>query len=162
MITHLLFDFNNVILFADGPSEDIVGTLSTKVAVPGSHTGFFYLNQELLNHIKQIKDDGISTAILSASEYSLYQPSVQEIISPYFDQIFLSKELGLPKDLPASYMKTAEKMGVDVSNVLFIDDKLDNCNAAEAAGMSVIHYQSNHDLFKAFEKFLTLQLIKVS
>lgn len=162
MITHLLFDFNNVILFAEQPSADIVGSPITEVVVPESRSGIFYLNQQLLNFIAQAQRSNIKTAILSASEYSLYRPAVQQIIKPYFNQIFLSKDLGWPKDLPATYSKTAKQLKTEVGNVLFIDDKLTNCTAAELAGMQVIHYQDNQSFFNAVRNDETLQLIKVS
>lgn len=57
-----------------------------------------------------------------------------------FDAAVLSSEEGLVKPEVAIYQHTAEKLGVAPEHCLMIDDRQENCDGAEAAGMQSILY----------------------
>jgi len=52
-----------------------------------------------------------------------------------FDVIVSSKELGIPKPAPDSYLHTAKQLGIDVEHCLVLEDSITGVTAAKAAGM---------------------------
>lgn len=150
MIKVLLFDFARVILF---PKHE---TLSTLGALYAQQSGaeLFFLNTELLNFIKTQRDN-YTTAILTNSA-SILAPGTlyRQQMEAYFDQIFLSKELGLSKDQPACYLKVAELLAVEPSEILFTDDSGSKCQAATEAGLKVILFESTDQYLREVAKVL--------
>jgi putative hydrolase of the HAD superfamily len=59
-----------------------------------------------------------------------------------------SHSLNLAKPEPAIYRHAAEGLRTPPENILFIDDRIENIEAALAAGMQAIHYTTHN----AFEK----------
>jgi len=57
-----------------------------------------------------------------------------------FDDIILSFEERMAKPTEALFKKVIEKIGEPGEEILFIDDKVSNCNAAERAGMQPMHF----------------------
>jgi putative hydrolase of the HAD superfamily len=58
-----------------------------------------------------------------------------------------SHALNLAKPEPAIYRHAAEGLRTPPENILFIDDRIENIEAALAAGMQAIHY-TTHDAFE--------------
>lgn len=150
----LLFDFNNLLLFQSKATAEAASANIVEIEIPGAYSPLFYLNQELLEYIKQHKEN-YKTVILSASEFTLDQPIVKEAVQPYFEQILMAKEYGWAKDIPASYKAAAEELKVDPEEILFTDDKTSNIEAAQAAGITSIHFENNKQFIAALEKALT-------
>ncbi len=63
-----------------------------------------------------------------------------------FDHTTWSHRLRTAKPDPAIYRHAAEGLGVSPFNILFIDDKLENIEAARNAGMQTVQY-STHEAF---------------
>lgn len=63
-----------------------------------------------------------------------------------FDEVVLSGEENLAKPHPAIFTLIAARLGVEPSRCLMIDDIAENCEGAEIAGMSAIHFTSNAQL----------------
>lgn len=70
-----------------------------------------------------------------------------------FDATVLSYEIKIMKPDPLAYEAIANKLGVDVSECLFIDDQPYYCEAAEVVGMLAIHYQDNVQLRESLKKY---------
>lgn len=63
-----------------------------------------------------------------------------------FDEVVLSGEEGITKPSVAIFELMAERLGLDPSECLMIDDIAENCAGAGAAGMQAIHFQDNQQL----------------
>ncbi|GAA5004335.1 HAD family phosphatase [Pseudoluteimonas lycopersici] len=62
-------------------------------------------------------------------------------LSPLFDgRVFCSAEFGAGKPDPAIFLRSAERLGVSPGDILFIDDKAANAEAARHVGMDALHY----------------------
>jgi putative hydrolase of the HAD superfamily len=62
-------------------------------------------------------------------------------LSPLFDGgVFCSAEFGVGKPDPAIFLRSAERLGLPPSAILFIDDKVANAEAASGVGMDALHY----------------------
>jgi putative hydrolase of the HAD superfamily len=57
-----------------------------------------------------------------------------------FDTVIFSHRLKLAKPEREIYQKAAEGLQTQAANILFVDDRADNCAGARAAGMQVIQY----------------------
>ena len=58
-----------------------------------------------------------------------------------FDDVVISSEVGMIKPHPEIYALAAGRLGVDVSEVVMVDDNGGNCEGAVAAGMAAILYK---------------------
>lgn len=71
-----------------------------------------------------------------------------------FDEIVLSYQVGLVKPDPGIYRLIAERLGVEVSECIFIDDQERYCKAAREIGMQAIHYQNLAQMKRELEAIL--------
>ena len=63
-----------------------------------------------------------------------------------FDQLIISAEEGITKPDPRVYRLAAERLGVEPSQAVFVDDFIENVEGARAVGMAAIHYQPGLDV----------------
>ncbi|WP_327090813.1 HAD-IA family hydrolase [Nonomuraea sp. NBC_01738] len=63
-----------------------------------------------------------------------------------FDAVVSSAKVGVAKPDARIYEIAAETAGAEPGRCLFIDDRLDNVEAARALGMTGIHYRTIDDL----------------
>lgn len=62
-------------------------------------------------------------------------------VSRYLPWTFVSCEMGVRKPDLAAYLGPAQRLGVNPSSCLFIDDRPVNCDAARRAGMDAIVFR---------------------
>jgi putative hydrolase of the HAD superfamily len=102
------------------------------------------LNAPMLEWARHLQRAGIRTGILSnmpdAVEAGL-RARHQWIDT--FDHNTWSHALNLAKPEPAIYLHAAEGLRTAPENILFLDDRLENINAALAVGMQAIHYTTH-------------------
>jgi len=63
-------------------------------------------------------------------------------IADAFDEIIISAEVGIAKPDPRIYALALERLGVDAGEAVFVDDFIENIQAAQAAGLRGIHFRS--------------------
>ncbi|HEX6462405.1 MAG TPA: HAD family phosphatase [Candidatus Saccharimonadales bacterium] len=63
-----------------------------------------------------------------------------------FNAVVLSSEEGIAKPNPIIFERAADRLGVNPSQCLFIDDLPENCAGAEAVGMKTILFKDNHSV----------------
>ena len=84
-------------------------------------------------------------------------PGVRAFHQPYingdtFDTILYSSEEGIAKPDPAIYRRCLERLRVAPDEAVFVDDVLENVEAARALGMAGLHFQKGTDVQAEFEK----------
>jgi putative hydrolase of the HAD superfamily len=133
---------------ADGAG--IVLTSSQLTELIAADTDFWStLNPPMLDWAKRLQRAGVPTGILSnmpdAMEAGLRarHPWLEA-----FDHHTWSHSLNLAKPEPAIYLHAIEGLRTPPANILFIDDRTENIDAALAIGMQAIRYTSHH----AFEQ----------
>jgi putative hydrolase of the HAD superfamily len=101
-------------------------------------------NQPMIDWAASLQHNGIRTGILSnigdAMETGI-RARFEWIDT--FDHHTFSHRLGIAKPDPAIYSYAAEGLGVPAGEILFIDDREPNIEAARAAGMIAIRYASH-------------------
>lgn len=71
-------------------------------------------------------------------------------MSSYFDHAFYSHEMGSRKPEPQIYQMVIDQKQLNPARTLFIDDKLENVNAAAALGIKVHHLTDRDSLLGLF------------
>lgn len=106
------------------------------------------LNPPMIDWAQRLQRAGIRIGILSN------MPDAMEIglraLHPWieaFDHHTWSHAVNLAKPEPAIYRHAAEGLATPPANILFIDDRAENIEAALAAGMQAIQY-TTHDAFE--------------
>ncbi|MDR3741330.1 MAG: HAD family phosphatase [Terracidiphilus sp.] len=110
----------------------------------------------------RLKERGLKTAILSNMGDSV----LESILKTYawisnFDVLVWSYQLRMAKPFPAIYQHTLAQLEVDAGQTLFVDDRLENVEAARALGMQAVQFSTverlRHDLIAAgFDRDLPL------
>lgn len=99
-------------------------------------------NSDMYEIVEQIKARNISVALLSNIDmrlsklirgFGLYEP---------FAPCLLSCEMGVEKPSPEAYKILLDTLGLSAVDVVFIDDKKENIEAAKSIGIDAIWFES--------------------
>jgi putative hydrolase of the HAD superfamily len=92
-----------------------------------------------------------NTNALHIVEVSRALKKVSDVaLGTYFQQVFLSHEIGKRKPHPETFLWTCNQMGFAPKDVLFIDDSPQHIEGAQAAGLQTYFYQSDTDFYAFF------------
>lgn len=107
------------------------------------------INEDTLNLIRELKENGHTLAILSnmVTETLVYLQNNTSFIG-YFDYPYFSCELNMIKPNPGLYQYILDDMKTEAHNCIFIDDLAVNCEAAEKTGMQVIQFRNVKQLWR--------------
>lgn len=61
----------------------------------------------------------------------------------HFQKVYCSSQLGMRKPEPEAFRAILKDMGVEASQVVFLDDLKENIEAARALGLTTIHFQES-------------------
>jgi putative hydrolase of the HAD superfamily len=79
-------------------------------------------------------------------------------IADAFDQIFISAEMGLAKPDPRIYQAAAAELEKEPSEILFVDDFIENVQAARKVGWNAIHFRSREGALAELAEYLDSEL----
>ena len=120
----------------DMKKEDII-TLAGRYA----YDDYVYrieAKQTVVDALRVLKARGDSLNLLTASPHAVLDPCLKRIgIYDLFDNVWSCDDFNTSKADPAIYHMAAERMGVPVERVLFLDDNYNADKTAAAAGMTV-------------------------
>ncbi len=106
--------------------------------------------QYKLDLILSLRSKGYKTYMLSNTNDSHWKHIEKNNfplpVNHYFDDIFLSQELGLAKPGDEIYLEVLRRIGCNAEDCLFIDDSQANCDAAERLGIKAIKYEIGTEL----------------
>lgn len=92
----------------------------------------------VISVLQELKRRGSSLNVLTASPHLAMDPCLKRLgIFDWFDHAWSCEDFGLNKANPEIYRCAAEKLGVSVGDVLFLDDNPNADKAAREAGMKV-------------------------
>lgn len=108
------------------------------------------LDRELIDLLRSLRGR-YRTALLSNAWDDLRQVLTERWgISDAFDEVIISAEVGLAKPDPRIYHLTAQRLGVEPQQAVFVDDMPRNVQAAREQGMHAIQFidsaQTRRDL----------------
>ena len=88
--------------------------------------------------LEQLKARGCSLNVLTASPHITLDPCLKRLeLYDLFDHVWSCDDFGTTKADPNIYKMAAERLGVTVDEVLFLDDNLNADMTAKTAGMKV-------------------------
>ena len=88
--------------------------------------------------VRALRDKGVKVGLVTAATIGRILPCLaRNGMTGYFNLILNCDHVGLPKTDPAIYRMAAERLGVSVDDVIFVDDNLGADQTAKAAGMVV-------------------------
>jgi len=106
--------------------------------------------------VKRIKAAGIPTGLVSNSLGSGRYD--REAFPELFDGVVISGEVGFHKPQPEIFRMGAESIGVAPADCVFVDDLRENCEGAEAVGMTAILHRGAEKTLPELERLLGLEL----
>jgi putative hydrolase of the HAD superfamily len=95
--------------------------------------------ESMVDAVRQIRASGTQTGLVSNSWSTAHYD--RELLAELFDQVVISAEVGLHKPQPEIYLLAAERLEVEPAECLFVDDLKENCDGAEAVGMTAIRHR---------------------
>jgi epoxide hydrolase-like predicted phosphatase len=96
--------------------------------------------ESMVDAVKTIRAGGLLTGLVSNSWSTAHYD--RGLLAELFDEVVISAEVGLHKPQPEIYRLAAERLEVQPSQCLFVDDLRENCEGAEAVGMTAIRHRS--------------------
>jgi epoxide hydrolase-like predicted phosphatase len=104
-------------------------------------------NEPMIELMRELRDGGLRMALLTNNVreweplWRAKLPDVDEIFEVVVDSAFV----GMRKPEPEIYTLTLERLGggIGPEECLFLDDIEVNCKAAEALGMTAVHFRDN-------------------
>ncbi len=116
---------------------------------------YLRLDTKLVDMIKQLKDGGYKTVLLSNANHTFFDRKIYPTFPQFkdiFDEIIISSQVGMVKPEPDIFLYTLEKTNTKPEEALFIDDSKSNVEAAMKLGINGYLYTNSDD----FISFLRL------
>ena len=102
---------------------------------------YFYnipAKSNVIKVLKELKEKGYSLNVLTASPHITLDACLKRLeIFDLFDNVWSCEDFATTKADPKIYKSVAEKLNVNVNDVLFLDDNLNADITAKTAGMKV-------------------------
>lgn len=94
--------------------------------------------KNVIETLKKLKAQGADLNVLTASPHQTLDPCLRRLgLFDIFTNVWSCDDFGTTKADPEIYKMAAQRLGVSVSEVLFIDDNLNADKTAKQAGMTV-------------------------
>lgn len=122
-------------------AERLVTTTGGKVRADGLLTRMLSASRPvaaMYEVLRELRRDGVRTALLSNSWGSHGYP--RQDFPALFDAVVISGEVGMRKPEARIFTHTAQLLGIDPAECVFIDDLEPNVRAAIACGMTGVHH----------------------
>jgi putative hydrolase of the HAD superfamily len=90
--------------------------------------------------IEQLHEGGTRLAILSNAGFDFASGFRRSPMGSFFEHVFVSAEMDAIKPDPAIYVEVADGLGIDLTQMVFVDNKSINTDAALRLGVTVHHF----------------------
>lgn len=116
----------------------------------------FKLRPEMMEVVEKIKSSGLIVAILSDQTNWLDELNQRTPFHHHFNYVFNSFHFKKTKRDPSIFREVCAILGVQLEEVLFVDDNLENIGRAESQGFRTFHFKGVSEFQKEIKKFVTL------
>jgi putative hydrolase of the HAD superfamily len=107
--------------------------------------------EPILEMLERAPELGVPTALISNSwVMDHYTEEIREL----FDVVVISAEVGLHKPQPEIFLLAAERLGLEPQDCVFVDDLRENCEGAEAVGMTAVLHRDVEETIERVEELL--------
>ncbi len=109
----------------------------------------------MIEAVRAARAAGVKTGLISNSwGLGIYDRAPIDL----FDAAVISGEVGLHKPQPEIYLLACERLGVEPAEAVFVDDLRENCDGAEAIGMTALLHRDPQETVPKLEELLELEL----
>ncbi len=102
------------------------------------------LDQEMVRFVQKLRPP-YKTALLSNASPHLLEVLEDLGVTDLFDEIVISGVVGVQKPDPAIYHLLLERLELAAGETIFVDDFIQNIEAAQSVGMQTLHYRAGMD-----------------
>ena len=103
--------------------------------------GWFSVEPGTIDLIADLHAGGTRVALLSNAGFDFAGPFRFSPMGQYFERMFVSAEMDSIKPDAAIYREVATELGIELDQMVFIDNRKVNTDAAAALGVTVHHYE---------------------
>jgi putative hydrolase of the HAD superfamily len=109
-------------------------------------------DERMVEAVRSARAAGVPTGLISNSwGRTTYD---EQLIEELFDAAVISGDVGMHKPEPEIFRLGAEKIGVPPEECVFVDDLRENCEGAEAVGMTAILHRGADSTLPELERHL--------
>ena len=116
--------------------------------------------EPMVEAVRRIRASDLLTGLVSNSWSTAHYD--RELLAELFDAVVISAEVGLHKPQPEIYLVAAERLGIEPAQCLFVDDLKENCEGAEAVGMTAIRHRDAPETIARLAELTGLELEPVT
>jgi putative hydrolase of the HAD superfamily len=110
----------------------------------------------MIEALRRARAAGLKTGLISNSwGRGRYD---RDSFSELFDGVVISGEVGLYKPQPEIFLLGAERVGLQPTDCVFVDDLRENCEGAEAVGMTAVLHRGADTSLERLEELLGVEL----
>jgi putative hydrolase of the HAD superfamily len=113
-------------------------------------------DERMLSAVRRARAAGIRTGLVSnsmgAGRYD------RDAFAELFDGVVISGDVGMHKPQPEIFLLGAERAGVEPEECVFVDDLRENCEGAEAVGMTAVLHRGAEGTVAELERLLGVEL----
>lgn len=154
MIKALLFDLARVILFPKdelykGELNKLHAELSKGISYNFSDR--FALDPEMISYIQTLQTK--LDVYMFTSGTIQNAPEIKPILEKLFKKIYSASDMGIPKDYPLAYKEILKDLELAANEIVFIDDSIQNVEAAKEAGINAIQFKGLDTLKKELDQY---------
>jgi putative hydrolase of the HAD superfamily len=120
----------------------LVGTDGAPVVAAGLLGRMFaasFLQDEMLDLIRELRERGIRTSLLSNS-WGVRNDYPRHLFGELFDDVVISGEVGMRKPEERIFQLALTRLGLPAAECVFVDDVEGNVVAAQALGLLAVHH----------------------
>jgi putative hydrolase of the HAD superfamily len=113
-------------------------------------------DDRMMAAVRSARAAGLRTGLISNS---MGGASYDRSLFPQlFDGVVISGEVGLHKPQPEIFLMGAERAGLEAEQCVFVDDLRENCEGAEAVGMTAVLHRGADTTVPELERLLGVEL----
>jgi epoxide hydrolase-like predicted phosphatase len=113
-------------------------------------------SEPMLAAIRTVSDRGFKTGLISNSWSTSHYD--KDLLDELFDAAVISAEVGLHKPQPEIYRLAAERIAEPPAACVFVDDLRENCEGAEAVGMTAILHRNPAQTVARIEELFEIKV----
>lgn len=107
----------------------------------------FWVDEAVVGLLRRARSRmGVPLVLVTNASLRLEDDLASLGLADFADHVVSSARVGVAKPDPRIYELAAERAGVAAERCLFVDDRLENVEAAMALGMTGVHYREIADL----------------
>jgi putative hydrolase of the HAD superfamily len=112
--------------------------------------------ESMIAAVRAARASGVKTGLVSNSWSTTHYD--RDLLSELFDTVVISAEVGLHKPQPEIYRLAAERLEEPPTSCVFVDDLRENCEGAEAIGMTAILHRDPGATVARIEELFAIEV----